>query len=102
MHPNIAEHFYQKLDPPANLEDAHVRMTCHRHAAEDCSLQVEMNTVERNMLCEEGAVLPYNADQVDELDQRKLRLLTAKRFHQNASHAYWYFLMKEDSCLNMN
>lgn len=54
------------------------------------------------MLCEDGAALPYHLDQIEELDQRRLRLLTAKRFHQNASHAYWYFLMKEDSCISMN
>jgi len=76
-------------------------MTCHRHAAEDCGLQVEMNVIERSLLCDEGVVVPYHAEEVDELDQRKLRLLTAKRFHQNASHAYWYFLMKEHSCINM-
>jgi hypothetical protein len=54
------------------------------------------------MLCEDNKVFPYHEEKADELDQRRLRLLTAKRFHQNASHAYWYFLMKEDSCISMN
>lgn len=96
MHPNIAEYFYQKLEVPTDIEDAHVRMSCHRHAAEDCSLQIEMNLVERTLLFDGGEVLPYHQEEAEELDQRRLRLLTAKRFHQNASHAYWYYMIKED------
>jgi hypothetical protein len=55
-------------------------MSCHRHAAEDCSLQIEMNLVERTLLLDGGEVLPYHQEEAEELDQRRLRLLTAKRF----------------------
>jgi len=47
------------------------------------------------MNCHQHAqVLPYNESRVDELDQKKLKLLLGKRFHQNAMNAYWYHLAK--------
>ena len=39
-----------------------------------------------------GDVLPYNEGRMDDLEQKKLKLLLGKRFHQNATNAYWYYL----------
>jgi hypothetical protein len=69
-------------------------MDCHRHAVNDFDLQIEMNTLELNMLMEQGEILPYNESRADELEQKKLKLLLGKRFHQNAMNAYWYYLAK--------
>ncbi len=44
------------------------------------------------MLKDGGEVLPYNESKMDELEQKKLKLLLGKRFHQNATNAYWYYL----------
>lgn len=101
MHPNIAEYFYQKLDAPTNESDAHVKMLCHKHAADDCALQIEINQIEYALLCEDNKVMPYHIEEAEDLYQRRLRLLTAKRFHQNASHAYWYYLSQTSSSSTM-
>jgi hypothetical protein len=69
-------------------------MSCHQHALKDFELQIEMNDLEMNMLKDQGEVLPYNESKMEDLEQKKLKLLLGKRFHQNASNAYWYYLAK--------
>jgi hypothetical protein len=56
-----------------------------------------MVDLESNLLTDTdapGAVLPYNQEKFDDLSNKKLKLLSGKRFHQNAMHAYWYYLTK--------
>ena len=49
------------------------------------------------MLCEDGKDLPpYQESRLDDLEERKLKLLSGKRFHQNARHAYWYVTARAD------
>jgi hypothetical protein len=72
-------------------------MNCHQHAVSDFDLQIEMVDLELNMLADRAApteVLPYNQDKYDDLENRKLKLLLGKRFHQNAVNAYWYHLSR--------
>lgn len=95
-HPSIQESFYLKIPAPEAPFDARVKMNCHQHAVKDFDLQIEMNQLEMDMLKDNGHVLPYNEGRMDDLEQKKLKLLTGKRFHQNAAHAYWYYL--EMSC----
>jgi len=38
----------------------------------------------------DGKLLEYNEEEYGELENRKLKLLMSKRFHQNAAHAYWF------------
>ena len=95
-HPNISENFYLKLEPPTDLEDAHIRMSCHNHSVDDFNLQIQMNELEMSMLCDGDEPVPYHNDKVDELEQKKLKLLLGKRFHQNAARAYWYYLARGD------
>jgi hypothetical protein len=70
-------------------------MSCHQHAVKDFDLQLEMNQLEIDLYKSNDEVLPYNVDKVEDLEQKKLKLLLGKRFHQNATHAYWYWLAKE-------
>ena len=83
------------MTAPTDGEDARIKMSCHEHAIEDFNLQLEMNALEINMLSDGEEVLPYNEERLDELEQKKLKLLVGKRFHQNASNAYWYWLQRE-------
>jgi len=96
MHPNISENFYQKLEPPTNAEDARIKMSCHEHSVEDFNLQLQMNELETSMLCDGDEVLPYNVKEVEDLEQKKLKLLLGKRFHLNASRCYWYWLARNE------
>ena len=70
-------------------------MNCHEHAIKYFDLQLEMNGLELDMLSDGQDVPPYNENKYEELEQKKLKLLTGKRFHQNACNAYWYYLQKE-------
>ena len=72
-------------------------MSCHEHAIKDFDLQLEMNGLQLDMLKENGEVIPYHIDEYSDLEEKKLRLLVGKRFHQNASNAYWYYLQREKS-----
>jgi hypothetical protein len=96
MHPNIPETFYQKIEAPSDLEDAHIKMSCHNHAVDDFNLQLEINTLEISSLNDGEEVLPYNMTEADELEQKRLKLLFGKRFHQNAARAYWYHMVKAE------
>ncbi len=92
MHPSIQESFYQKIQAPTTADEARLKMNCHQHAVKDFDLQIEMTELEMNMLKDDGQVLPYNASRMEDLEQKKLKLLLGKRFHQNATNAYWYYL----------
>lgn len=60
-------------------------------------MQIDMIDMEISMLCEEGrGVPPYQETKLDDLEERKLKLLSGKRFHQNARHAYWYVTARGD------
>jgi hypothetical protein len=70
-------------------------MSCHEHAIKDFDLQLEMNGLQMTMLMEEGKVLDYHMSEYEDLEQKKLKLLVGKRFHQNAANAYWYHMQRE-------
>jgi hypothetical protein len=83
-----------KIEAPSDTDDARIKMNCHQQAVKDFDLQLQMNDLEIDMLKDQDQVLPYNETRSDELDQKKLKLLLGKRFHQNAMNAYWYYLAK--------
>jgi len=56
-----------------------------------------MIDLELAMLSDDGDVLPYNESKAQELEEKKLKLLSGKRFQINARNCYWYYLMKEKS-----
>lgn len=80
---------------PQGLDDARVRMQCHNQAVSDFDLQLEMVELELKMCTDDEGVLPYQEKKVEDLEERKLKLLGGKRFHANASSCYWYYLAKE-------
>ncbi len=72
-------------------------MCCHQQSVDDFQMQIDMLDIEISMLCEEGREVPaYQEAKLDELEERKLKLLSGKRFHQNARHAYWYVTARGD------
>ena len=75
-------------------------MSCHDHALKDFDLQLEMNDLQTDMLKDGDEVIPYHGDEHDDLETKRLKLFFGKRFHQNASNAYWYWLQKEIPCSN--
>jgi hypothetical protein len=93
-HPSIQDTFYLKIEAPADADDARIKMNCHQHAVKDFDLQLEMNNLELDMIKDGEEVLPYNISKFEELEQKKLKLLVGKRFHQNAANAYWFHLAK--------
>jgi hypothetical protein len=95
-HPNIWEKFYEKLEPPHSLDDAHIKMSCHNHAVDDCNLQLQINELETSMLYDGDELPPYQSSTAEDLEHRKLKLLQSKRYHQNAARAYWYYMVKAD------
>ena len=65
-------------------------MQCHKHAVSDIELQKEVLEEEINL--ENKQDIPYNETKLERLQERKIKLINAKRYHQNASNAYWYYL----------
>jgi len=73
-----------------NLEDAHILMSCHQQAVDDFRLQIEMVDLEMEMMCQGEEPPSYLEPKVDELENKKLKLMGGMRFNQNARNAYWY------------
>jgi hypothetical protein len=90
-HPSIPGSFLAKIDPPNSASDAHIKRQCHEQSVDDFKLQIEIIDHEMSMLRDcDGNLLEYNEENFADLENRKLKLLMSKRFHQNAAHAYWY------------
>jgi len=96
-HPNISGSLYQKLEPPTDLADAQIKMQCYQQTMKDIELQIEANELETSMLCNGDEVPPYNAEKVEVLEEKKLKLLNSKRFHQNAANCYWYWIARHEN-----
>jgi hypothetical protein len=70
-------------------------LSCHQQSVDDFELQLEMCGIEIDLLFDESDEVPaYNMNKLEELEQKKLKLLAGKRFHQNARNAYWYYTVK--------
>jgi hypothetical protein len=97
-HPSIQDSFFLKVEAPTNLDDAVIKMSCHQHAVNDFDLQLNINDLEIGMLTDHTSskeVFPYNEARIEELEAKKLKLLLSKRFHQNATNAYWYYVERQ-------
>jgi hypothetical protein len=72
-------------------------MCCHQQSVDDFQMQIDMLDIEISMICEDNReISPYQESKLDELEERKIKLLSGKRFHQNARHAYWYVTARGD------
>ena len=60
-------------------------MQCHKHAVSDIELQKE--AIEAEIDIEKAQDVDYNGNKLDRLHERKIKLINAKRYHQNASNA---------------
>jgi len=89
-HPNLQPNFYNSLDVPKNIKDAELRMQCSRQAVEDINLQLAI--VDQEIELENNQEVPYNENKLDDCKEQKLKLMKAKRYHNNAANAYWYYL----------
>lgn len=78
------------------MDDARIRMNCHQQSVDDFQLQIDMCDLEMSLLCDGDQVPPYHEAKMDDLEHKKLKLLSGKRFHQNARHAYWYYTVKAE------
>ena len=87
-HPSLQKSFYSTLEAPNDAKDAELKMTCHRHAVSDIEMQME--ALEAEMELEKAQDVPYNEDRINQLLERRIKLTNAKRYHTNASNAYWY------------
>lgn len=71
-------------------------MKCYQQSTDDVQLQLDAIDLELAMLCApDENVLPYQENKVAELEERKLKLLASKRYHQNARNCYWYYVVSE-------
>ena len=89
FHPSLQRSFYSDLDCPEDDQDSKIRMQCHKHAVSDIELQKE--AIETEIDIEKSQDVPYNDHKLERLKERKIKLINAKRYHQNASNAYWYY-----------
>lgn len=65
-------------------------MQCSRQAVEDIELQLAI--VDQEIALEGEQEVPYNQSRMDEFKEHKLKLMKAKRYHNNAANAYWYYM----------
>ena len=59
-----------------------------------CSLLIlncRKEAIETEIDIEKSQDVPYNGHKLERLKERKIKLINAKRYHQNASNAYWYY-----------
>ena len=87
-HPSLQKSFYSTLDAPQDSKDAELKMTCHKHAVSDIDMQ--MDALEAEIDLEKAQDVPYNEEKIGTLYERRIKLINAKRYHTNASNAYWY------------
>ena len=65
-------------------------MQCAKQAVVDIDLQLVIVSQEIDL--ERVQENPYNENKVDDFNEHKLKLLKAKRYHNNAANAYWYYM----------
>mgnify|MGYP001238022325 CR=1 FL=1 len=100
MHPHLFQSFYENLEFPQDDDEAKLMRECHLHAVNDIDLQITTTDLEIEMLRTEMEGRQIIGDlTTDELHQRlydtqdkKRKLLFAKRRHISSSNAYWYFM----------
>ena len=89
-HPNLQDSFYQKLEVPKNIKDAELKMNCSKQAVDDIVLQLAI--VDQEIALESSDDIPYNHTKLEHLKEHKLKLMKARRYHNNVSNAYWYYI----------
>jgi hypothetical protein len=65
-------------------------MSCYQQAVDDFRLQIQMVEMELSMMYQGDELPAYLESKVDELESKKLKLMSGMRYNQNARNAYWY------------
>ena len=100
MHPCLLPSFYEQLDCPQDNQEAELMRECHRHAETDIDLQITTADIDIEMINIEiegkRLIGELNDDELHkrlwDAQDKKRRLLYAKRRHLSSSNAYWYFM----------
>ena len=90
FHPSLQKSFYANLDAPKNTSDAQVNKHAITMLLMTSTLQIDV--VEAELQLEKDQEVPYNEGKMQHLQERRIKLINAKRYHKNASNAYWYFI----------
>jgi|GEM_PF-2132189 hypothetical protein len=82
---------------PQSKEEAELELTCEQHAVSDFEMQLSILELELKLAEEETPEIqePYlqeHLDKIFSMKERKIKLLSSTRFHQNIANAYWYYL----------
>ena len=104
----IQDHFYRKLSAPRTKEEAERNLQIHEHCYQDFKLQVEIIDLQLETM---GAAAPaapegfpfsgqefsstnqYQSNKIREAKERKSRLLSSLRFHNNARAIFWFSII---------
>jgi hypothetical protein len=98
MHPCLLPSFYETIDCPQDNQEAELLSKCHLDAVSDIDLQIETVDLDIEMLKNQIEVTPSDDDKAEmtkrlwDIQDKKRRLLYAKRRHTSSSNAYWYFM----------
>ena len=96
----IQAHFYEKLDPPTSKEEALMNQKIHEHCHRDFEIQIDIIDIQLARLVPTGnnpapSGFPFknefsDVNKLNELRERRHRLMASQRFHHNAQMIYWY------------
>ena len=89
QHPTIPSYYYQYFDAPKDVKEACLKQKCHENSVEDIDLQLQL--IETELDIHDNDDVPYNKERFEQLNEKKIKLINAKRHHSNGAKAYWYF-----------
>lgn len=98
MHPCLLPSFYETIDYPEDKQEAEMLSKCHKDAVNDIDLQIEtveldmeMNRIQADGTDPGSEMYRTMMEALWNLQDKKRRLLFAKRRHSSAANAYWYY-----------
>ena len=94
-HPHIQPSFFDSLPAPIDIDDAHLRMCCHKNTEIDFDLQITtMELEEKEYKSAKAEGRPVD-DLIADALANQIRYIKSKRYHHNAHSCYWYWMHKE-------
>ena len=94
-HPYIQDSFFESLPAPIDIDDAHLRMCCHKNTENDFDLQLKTMDLEEKEYSNAKADGRPVDDLIYDTLANQTRYIKSKRYHHNAHSCYWYWLQKE-------
>ena len=96
-HPNIQPSFFESLPAPIDIDDAHLRMCCHKNTEIDFDLQIKtMELEEKEYSNAKNEGRPVD-DLITDALANQIRYVKSKRYHHNAHSCYWYWIQEESN-----